>query len=147
MKPNSLGVKNNPTNINTFDQKLKAGLQGEEIARIYLESLGHDVALNPGTELDSQRRGDLVVNGKWVETKLDILASRTGNICIEHQSLKTHTAPYYIWCIPTFYKTTKVKLEHLVSVFPDRVKIGDDKRDGTLVPIDSSFFKETFIRL
>lgn len=135
---------------NTWDQKLKAGLQGEEIARVYLESLGHKVAMGYETydkPLDQLRSMDFLVNGKPVEVKLDILASKTGNICIEHRSLETHTAPYYIWIVPQFYKTTKSKLQHLVDSHPDKTKIGDDKRDGTLIKIDSDWFRENFTRL
>ncbi len=141
---------------NTFNQKLKAGLQGEEIARVYLESLGHKVSFhvelphNPALKpeaLHILREADFHVNGKPVEVKLDILSAKTGNICIEHQSLKTHTAPYYIWEVVTFYKTTRRKLEHLVASHPDKVSAGDDGRAATLVKIDSEWFRENFIRL
>lgn len=132
--------------VDTFTQKLKAGLQGEEIARVYLESLGHKVG-HVANDQGFCRAQDIVVNGKPVEVKLDILAAKTGNICIEHRSLETHTAPYYLYILPTFYKTTQKNLQHLVDTFPDVVEIGDDKRRGTLVPINSSFFKEAFTKL
>lgn len=132
----------------TFETKFKAGNQGEEIARVYLESLGHVVILgNQARDGVLRPESDLLVNGKPVEVKLDILSAKTGNIVIEHQSLKTHTAPFYIYVLPTFYKTTKAKLEHLVASHPDKVKIGDDQRDGTLIKIDSEWFREHFVRL
>lgn len=132
----------------TFQQKLVAGLQGEEIARVYLESLGHKVEDNlTPTTIYNLRTKDLIVNGSPVEVKLDILSAKTGNIVIEHQSLKTHTAPFYIYVLPTFYKATKSGLEYLTEVFPDKVQMGDDGRTGTRVPIKSSFFEEVFTRL
>lgn len=134
--------------MDTFTQKLKAGLQGEEIARVYLESLGHLVEdyWLPGETLETRRSKDLFVNKVAVEVKLDIKAAKTGNICIEHQSLLTHQAPYYIYIIPTFYKITKKELQFLVDTWPDKKEIGDDKRMGTIVPIDSETFRENFIR-
>lgn len=143
---------------NTFEQKLKAGLQAERLVLTYLESLGHTVFLNDSLDrsylqttnpslLAQLRQGDMLVNGVPVEIKLDILSAKTGNVVIEHQSLRTHTAPYYIYVLPTFYKTTKQKLEYLVDTFPDKKPIGDDGRIGTVVPINSSFFRETFTKL
>jgi hypothetical protein len=131
--------------MNTFDSKLKAGLQGEEIARVYLESLGHIVSNAGGISLDSLRASDLLVNGTPTEVKLDILASKTGNICIEHRSLETHTAPYYVWIVPTFYRIKKEDLEWLVANPDFRVtEIGDDKRAGTLVPLNHPQFNKYF---
>ncbi len=117
-----------------------------------MEYLGHKVADIEITDygipnLAVKRSRDLTVNGYPVEVKLDILAAKTGNICIEHRSLQTHTAPYYIWVVPSFYKVTKKQLEQLVREVPDVVEIGDDRRKGTLVKIDSQWFKQNFIRL
>jgi hypothetical protein len=134
--------------MDTFTQKLKAGLQGEEIARVYLESLGHKVEDHKGPfDLRELRLSDFLVNGAHTEVKLDILSAKTGNIVIEHQSLITHTAPYYIYILPTFYKTTKDKLQLLVDTWPDKVSMGDDGRQGTKVKIDSETFRQNFTRL
>lgn len=134
--------------MNTWDQKLKAGIQGEEIAKVYLESLGHTVDLyipdHQATALGLLRAMDLRVNGTPTEVKLDIMSAKTGNIVIEHQSLKTHTAPWYVWIVPTFYRISQKDLQFLVDTWPDKVKMGDDLRDGTKIPINSETFREHF---
>ena len=127
--------------MDTFTQKLKAGLQGEEIARVYLESLGKKVEALPGFN----RGGDLLVNGHPVEVKTDIRAFDTGNVCIEHRSLETHTAKFYIWVVPHIYKVTADSLQFIQDTWPDKLPGGDDARSTTLLPYMGSLFQEHFI--
>lgn len=130
-----------------FEKDVAAGTAGEILAADYLKWLGKDVAINPGTTLESRRRGDLIVNGVWVEVKTDFKACKTSNIVIEHQSLHTHTAPHYLYVIPYVYRISRENLQHLVDTWPDVVEIGDDKRAGTLIPLNSETFKQYFTRI
>ena len=93
------------------------------------------------------RSHDLLVNGKAVEIKTDIYSAKSGQLILEHQSLKTHTAPTILFVLPSFYWITRKNAQFIVDTWPDKLKIGDDLRDGTPVKLDSSNFKDYFKKL
>ena len=124
----------------TFSEKLTLGQCGELLTKYYFESvLGKKVTLTPGFD----RSGDLIIANYPVEVKTDIKATNSGNIAIEVRSLDTHTALHYVWVVPTFYGVTRKGLEEIISVWP-KTPMGDDGRDGVLLPLDSPEFKRLF---
>lgn len=127
--------------MDTFQEKLDVGLAGEYIAAHYIENvLKKEVTLNSGFS----RSHDLLVNGKRVEVKTDVYSAKSGQLVLEHQSLKTHTAPTLLFLIPTFYWITRKDAQFIVDTWPDTIIIGDDDRKGTPVKFNSSNFNEHF---
>lgn len=126
--------------MDTFNQKLAAGLQGEEIVAAYLQNvLGYKVEQSQGFNRDY----DLLVNGKPVEVTTDIWFGASGRVCLEHRKLETHTAPTWIWLIPSFYWTKTEDLKKLYELLPE-MPVGDDGRPGVMVKRNSPEFNEYF---
>lgn len=127
--------------MDTFTQKLDIGLAGEYLAQHYLENvLKHKVETTPGFN----RHSDLLVNGKPVEIKTDVYSAKSRQIVLEHQSLKTHTAPTILFILPSFYWITRKDAQFIVDTWPDVIKIGDDLRPGTPVKFNSTNFNQYF---
>lgn len=125
----------------TFDEKLDVGLAGEKITFDYLTRvLGRDVKQSQGFD----RAKDLLVAGIPVEVKMDLMAFKTGQVCIEHRSLETHTAPYVLYMVPHFYWADRNTLKELVAWYPNQKNGGDDGRKQTFLEFDSPTFPKVF---
>lgn len=86
----------------------------------------------------------MLVNGKPVEIKTDVHAWNTGNVCIEHRSLETHTAPVLLTLVPTWYWSRPQDLKALIKYWPDVVPCGDDGRPGTLLRMNTETFNQHY---
>ena len=129
-----------------FLHTLNGGSYGELLTKHYLELLGCTVQINDSQTLDGRRKSDLIVTGKTtnpVEVKTQYATARTGNVALEHQSIKTHSAPYTIHLVPYFYLIKREDELELIQVYPP-VPGGDDGRRQSLIPLDSPDFKEKF---
>jgi len=128
--------------VDTFKEKLEIGVDiGEKLAAYYISDvLNKEVTLNSGFS----REYDLLVNGKPVEVKLDVKSADTGQLILEHLSLLTHTAPTILFVLPSFYWISRKDAQFIVDTWPDKLKVGDDRRDGTPVKFTSQNFKQYF---
>lgn len=132
--------------IDTFNPRLEVGKDGEKIARHYFESvLAQPVEISTG--FDRAKDITFLKSGKIAELKTDVYAWKSGQIMIEGQSLKTHTAPSVIYLIPTFYWALRKDLLAWYPRCQDIYQIGDDKREGKPLPISSPMFNEIFKKI
>jgi hypothetical protein len=108
------------------------------LAKARLESKGHKVTFNEAKSLAGRRDGDLLVHMKTVwptEVKTHLSAPDTGNLCFEHQSQRTHTAPLYLHVIPIVIGISAANQQHIIDSWPDRRPGGDDGRMQTIFPL------------
>jgi hypothetical protein len=127
--------------VDTFSHKLSIGLAGETLTKYYLESvLKKEVTQSQGFD----RAKDFLVNSVPVELKTDIMSFKTGNLCIEKISLENHAAPFILYMLPQFYVGRRGELLNWYHRAIDKRLIGDDKREGAMMPLSSPMFNENF---
>jgi hypothetical protein len=99
---------------------------------------GNNACLNPARHYEGLTKGDLIVNGQFVEVKTDFESLYTENICIEQKSLDRNT-PYFAYVLPEVYLISLPKLK-ILSRMGREVTGGDYNYRLSLIP------KETFIK-
>lgn len=98
---------------NLTDQ-LKIGQQFELSVKNLLEIKGWVVSLNQSKDLATLRKYDLAIKKDgcsfWVEIKKDVMSERTGNICIDYDSLSKSESSIFILGLPNQYGTDIYKM-------------------------------------
>lgn len=109
-----------------------------EIAVVELfKRMGHEAFLNPARDYEGLSKGDLIVNGQFVEVKTDFESLYTNNICVEEKVFDKQT-PYFAYIIPEVYLITRPALK-VLTLTAKKTKGSESSYDLNLIP------KQTFL--
>jgi hypothetical protein len=127
----------------TLKPQLEIGQRFELSVKHLLEIKGWTVKLNESDDLKQLQKYDLWItkNGSsyWVEVKKDIMSERTGNVCIDWDSLSKSKASLFVIGLPNEYGTDiftmplKAIYEY-AKKYPVQKKVGQWGLENALIP-------------
>jgi hypothetical protein len=153
--PTSESSPTNPTAIHKFFLDRSRGESLEDKIVLALSRWGIEAGRNPYSGTEDSRRGDydvwfvLGTSTYTIEAKLDSMAHKTGNFCIELEATAHSKASLFVYGLPAaklyLHAFTKSELEGLIGattyrpgqgrlLLYRRIRIGDQPDNLGIVP-------------
>lgn len=122
-----------------FQQNLEEVKRADLAVVELFKKRGNQACLNPARNYEGLAKGDVIVNGLYVENKVDFESLYTGNICIEQKSLDRQN-DWFGYIIPQYYLISRPRLKLLAGM--SRQTTGGDSNYKLYLPTKAEFIKE-----